>query len=257
MKTLEESVVNAMDGSDTRLFPYLPYLVQDLWEIGADPDAVIRLISKQFHDRSDFSVLDLGCGKGPVAIRLAKQFGCRCHGIDALPEFIAFAEQKAREYGVAHRCTFEPGDIREKIKRLTAFDVIILGSIGPVLGDYFATLTSLSACLAESGIIVIADGYTEAGSSFPHPAVQTHEEMIRQIDAAGMQLTDLEIIQQDEMKKTNEFIYKQLKKRCTELIRQHPEQKMLFERYLEQQEAENEILENRITCATMVITRKR
>lgn len=34
-KTIEESVVQAMDGTDAELFPFLPYILQDLWEIGA------------------------------------------------------------------------------------------------------------------------------------------------------------------------------------------------------------------------------
>ena len=50
MKTIEESVVIAMDGSDKELFPFLPYILQDVWEIGADPDAIIKLIKKQFNN---------------------------------------------------------------------------------------------------------------------------------------------------------------------------------------------------------------
>ena len=48
MGTIEESVVMAMDGSDTGLFPFLQFILQDLWEIGADPDAIIRLIFSTF-----------------------------------------------------------------------------------------------------------------------------------------------------------------------------------------------------------------
>jgi hypothetical protein len=46
MKTIEESIVIAMDGSDKELFPFLPIILQDLWEIGADPEAIIKLIRK-------------------------------------------------------------------------------------------------------------------------------------------------------------------------------------------------------------------
>jgi len=35
MGTIEESVVIAMDGSDTGIFPFLPFILQDLWEIGS------------------------------------------------------------------------------------------------------------------------------------------------------------------------------------------------------------------------------
>ena len=66
MKSLEESVVIAMDGSDPELFPFLPYIMQDLWEIGSDPETIIRLIRKHADKPAGMKVLDLGCGKGAV-----------------------------------------------------------------------------------------------------------------------------------------------------------------------------------------------
>ena len=34
MRSLEESVVTAMDGTNKKLFPFLPYIFQDIWEMG-------------------------------------------------------------------------------------------------------------------------------------------------------------------------------------------------------------------------------
>lgn len=153
MKTIEESVITAMDGSDKELYPFLPYILQDLWEIGADPDTIIKLFRKHSKNYSNLKILDLGCGKGAVSIRVSKEFGCACYGIDAIPEFIDFAQQKAKEYSVDHLCNFEIGDIREKIKELLGYDVIILGAIGPVFGDYYTTLTTVSSCLSKTDIL--------------------------------------------------------------------------------------------------------
>ena len=121
MKTIEESVVIAMDGTDKELFAYLPYILQDLWEIGAAPDAIINLIGKYFSVYDSLRVLDLGCGKGAVSIKVSKKIGCYCYGIDAIPEFIDYAKEKAIEYKVEHLCTFVTGDIREKVKTLQRF----------------------------------------------------------------------------------------------------------------------------------------
>ncbi|MBU4451076.1 MAG: methyltransferase domain-containing protein, partial [Actinobacteria bacterium] len=88
MKTLEESVVTAMDGSDSGLFPFSPYILQDLWEIGASPEVIIELVRKHTNNYYSLSILDLGCGKGAVSIKLAKEFNCTCLGIDAIKEFI-------------------------------------------------------------------------------------------------------------------------------------------------------------------------
>lgn len=63
-----------------------------------------------------------------------------------------------KEYRLSHLCSFETGDIRKKIKELNNFDIIILGAIGQVFGDYFTTLTILDRCLNQNGIIIIDDG---------------------------------------------------------------------------------------------------
>jgi ubiquinone/menaquinone biosynthesis C-methylase UbiE len=256
MKTIEESVVTAMDGSDNELFPYLPYILQDLWEIGADPDAIIRLISKHFADCADLKVLDLGCGKGAVSVKVSKSLGCKCHGIDAIPEFIDYAQQKALEFKVEHLCAFEIGDIREKVKNLSGYDIVILGAIGPVFGDYYTTLTTLSRCINKNGIFIIDDGYIENNCDFSHPLIQKQNTILQQIDSAGMQITEDEIFQQAFIKDSDDYIFDNLKKRCNELIDKYPDKKELFLNYIKKQEEENDVLENKVICSTMVISWK-
>jgi hypothetical protein len=238
MKTIEECVVTAMDGSDKELFPYLPYILQDLWEIGADPDAIIKLINKYFTNYADLEVLDLG------------------YGIDAIPEFIVFAKQKALEFKVEHLCTFETGDIREKVKELSGYDILILGAIGPVFGDYYTTLTTLSRCINKNGIFIIDDGYIENNSNYSHSLIQKQNTLLQQIDSAGMQLIENDIIKQDNIKDSDDFIFGNLKKRCDELIVKYPDKKKLFINYIQKQVEENDVLENKVICSTIVISKK-
>lgn len=256
MKTLEECVVTAMDGSDKELFPYLPYILQDLWEIGADPDAVIKLIKKHCTHTVGLKVLDLGCGKGAVSVSISREFGCTCHGIDAIPEFVEFARQKASEFKVSHLCTFETGDIRERVRELPAYDVVLLGAIGPVFGDYVSTLSTLAHCLRENGIFIIDDGYIDDDSEFSHPLIHKKADLLQQLEKAGMQLVDDDIMDSNDIKDSDEYIFDNLKKRCHELMEKLPEQQALFRRYIKQQEIENDILENKVIGTTMVIRRK-
>ena len=253
MKTLEESVVTAMDGSDTKLFPFLPYIMQDLWEIGSEPETMIRLIRKHVDNPAGMKVLDIGCGKGAVSVKVSKALGCQCHGIDAIPEFIAFARQKAEEYQVGHLCTFEVGDIRERVKDLAGFDIIILGSVGPVLGDHLTTLRTLSGCIHKDGMLIVDDGYTEDSSDFTHPLISKRKDLLQQVDAAGMNLVEEEIIPKDDIRASDDHIFKNIKIRCRELMEKHPADKKLFLDYLRQQEIENDVLENKIIASTMVI----
>jgi 2-polyprenyl-3-methyl-5-hydroxy-6-metoxy-1,4-benzoquinol methylase len=255
MKSIEESVVIAMDGSNKELFPYLPYILQDLWEIGTEPDIIIGLVRKHTTDQSSLRILDLGCGKGIVSVKLAREFGCLCFGIDAVKEFVTEANDKAREFGVERLCRFETGDIRERVTTLPRFDIIILGAIGPVLGDYYATLTTLSKCLTPNGMLIVDDGYIEDESQYIHPLIQKKEAVLQQVAAAGMKVIDEVIIQKDAIKESDDYIFERLQKRCLELIAKHPDKKELFEDYIQRQTDENDILETKIVCATIVIRR--
>lgn len=245
-----------MDGTDIELFPFLPYILQDIWEIGADPEIIIDMICRHAKSYHDLKVLDLGCGKGAVSIRIAQKLNCICHGIDAVVEFIDFAKQKAIEFQVDHLCKFEVGDIRDKIKELIAYDIIILGSIGPVFGNYYATLTSLQKCLDKEGIIIIDDGYVENAGDYSHLVMLSQEAIHQQINASGMQLIDEIIIDRADIRNSDDYIFDKLKKRCLELIDKHPDKQQLFYNYIKKQEEENEVLENKVTCSTMAIRKR-
>ncbi|KUG21645.1 putative methyltransferase [hydrocarbon metagenome] len=225
MKSLQESVLAAMDGTDVAQIPFFHYILQDLWEIGTDPSAVIELVRKHKKNYSGLRILDLGCGKGAVSVNLVCAFGCSCLGIDAIPEFVDVAREKAVAFDVGHRCRFEAGDIRIRVKEISGFDVIVLGSIGPVFGDYYQTLTALSPCLPQDGIIVIDDGYIDNHSRFSHLLIQKRETILRQIDDSGMRLIDETIIDHQAIKDSDDYIFQKIEQRCRELIRRHPEKK--------------------------------
>lgn len=253
MKTLEESVVVAMDGSDEELFPFLPYIMQDLWEIGASPGKIIKLIRKYFNHYANLKVLDLGCGKGAVSVKASQKLGCSCYGIDAVPEFVEFAKQKAIELKVNNLCTFETGDIREKAKNLTGYDIVILGAIGPVFGDYFTTLTTLSKCINKNGIFIIDDGYINDDSDYSHSLMFKKSAIIQQIARAGMKLVEDDIMDRKDIKDSDDYIFDNLKRRCYELIERYTHKQSLFLDYIKRQEIENDVLENKVTVTTMVI----
>lgn len=257
MKTIEESVLTAMDCTDSEILPYIPFILQDFWEIGSDPKVMINLIKKHLVNINKLAVLDLGCGKGVVSINIANQMNCECYGIDAIPEFISFSASKANEYGVGNLCKFEVGDIREKIKTLGKYDIIILGAIGQVFGNYFETLTILNNNLKDGGIIIIDDGYIEDKSSFKHEHVFSKSELKKQISEAGMQLIDEIIASEDENVTVNhETEYNNLLKRCQELSVKYPDKAEIFINYSNQQKKEYDNMKTEIKCSTMVVKRK-
>lgn len=256
MKTLADCVVASMDGSDGRLFPYLPYIMQDLWGIGSSPETIVALLQRYGSTRTKLKVLDLGCGKGLISIEIAKIFKCHCYGIDAIQEFIEEARQKAKEHDVWTFCTFEVGDIRSRISELKNYDVIVLGSIGPVLGDYYSTLTLLANCLSPEGVVVLDDGYLEENNGYSHPDISKKPELLKQIDDAGMELLDEVIMDRGDIRASNNHIFEKIDRRCRELITQYPNKKALFKNYVERQKEENEVLESKMVCSAMLLGQK-
>jgi ubiquinone/menaquinone biosynthesis C-methylase UbiE len=252
MKSLNESVVTAMDGSDELLFDYLPYILQDIWELGASPSVIIKLIKKHKNKYQNLKVLDLGCGKGAVSVQISKELNCSCFGIDAVKEFIDEANKKAREFGVEKLCNFKVGDIRLEIINQPKYDIIILGAIGPILGDYEKTLITLKNILDENGLIIIDDAYLDETINKRNSNELTKSLILENSANAGMKLIDEHIMNLDDLQSADNKMFQLIKERCEELIIKEPGKKKLFEDYIQLQKEENKKLENKLVCSTMV-----
>lgn len=242
-----------MDCAELELLPFLPYILQDFWEIGASPETILNLVKKHKSNYSLLKVADLGCGKGAVSIKLASELKCACLGIDAVEEFIEEAKRKAEENQLESLCSFEKGDIRERVKEIKDADVIVLGAIGPVLGSYSETFSKVSGCIKQDGIIIIDDGYIEDDSTFNHPLVEKKKDILLQIKNLGIEL--IEEVKGNQTEQMNEEYDKQYEfivKRCGELINKYPDKAALFQNYISKQNEEYDILKNEVVSATMV-----
>ncbi len=255
-KDVIQSVVESLDGSNqTLLFPYLPYILQDLWELGSDPKTVIRLIRANIPER-ELRILDLGCGKGVVSVALAKELNCHVTGIDAMNEFIREASEYARVLGVSDRCKFIKGDIRKLISKYTGYDIIILGAIGSVFGNVFETLTIVKSSLNSGAYVILDDCYIDDDKITDYNKCQRKSEFYRQIKEAGFDIICEDIFPREQIEKTEEGLIKHIRKRIYELISNEPEKKELFLGYLKSQEYETEILKNVVTTGTWLLKDK-
>ena len=261
MKTLEESIAAAMDTKDMDIVPFLPYILQDFWEMGTPPGIVIELIQKQYKNYPDLNVLDLGCGKGAVSVKLASALRCHCYGIDCIPEFIEASRNKAIEYQVDSLCQFEVADIRERIKELGKYDIIILGSIGPVFGDYYSTLTVLSKHLSAEGIIIIDDAYLndtnalQDSKSAIYDWVLPRQQILKQIRKAEMELIDEFTGKYSEFAESTKEM-ESITIRCNELKAKYPGKSSLFDKYEQDQIEGYDALDNDLIGSVMVVKRK-
>ena len=82
------------------------------------------------------------------------------------------------------------------------------------------------------------------------------QDLLHLINEAGMKLIEDDIMQSDRIKDSDDHIFSNLKKRCMELIVKHPDKEELFKNYIKKQVEENEVLENKVVCTTLVIKRR-
>jgi SAM-dependent methyltransferase len=253
---LRQSIIESLDGAaNPELYPYLPYILQDLWEMGTDPRAVVELVKKHIKT-APFEALDLGCGKGAVSIRLAEAFDCRVTGIDGLPEFIDEARSYAAKYNVTHKCRFEVDDARVRIKSLQDFDLAILGAVGQLFGNIFQTLISVGKTLKPGGYIIIDDGWLPDDSNTTYDRCLRKSEFYYQIEKAGFDILEERRFDSDLFNAANDEIWIAMKKRIDELIEKEPQKRNIFEHYLEVQQNEIEMMTTEIVCALWILKMK-
>ncbi len=251
MSNVEEKLAKSLTAEFTELIPYLPYLLQDLWELGSSPKDVIDMIQKHIQISENTKVLDLACGKGAVSVQVAKALGCMMKGIDIIPEFIDFAKKKAQEYGVKNLCEFKVGDINEVVKVEKDYDIVILGAVGDVLGTPEQTTQKLKGTVKNGGYIIIDDVYGNNDSDGIYP---TREKWILFFQNAGVKLIDERFNKEDELKDLNDEQQSFIVKRANELKEKHPEKAYLFESYIKSQQAECDELENELIGVTMFLS---
>lgn len=249
MGTLEEKLAKSLTAESTELIPYLPYLLQDLWEMGSSPGDILEVITKHIFVSEKTRVLDLACGKGAVSVKLAGQLGCHIKGIDIIPEFIDYAIGKSREFGVEDLCEFAAGDITQSVKTEKDYDIVILGSAGDVLGNPEETITLLKNTIKKGGYIVIDDAYGN-GNNENYP---DREQWLEIFNNTGVRLVDEKIIEDDEMTSLNNEQQALIMKRAGELKGRLPEKAHLFDGYILSQQEECDELENEISGVTMLL----
>ena len=257
MKTLDESIARSMECSGSEIIEYLPYILQDFWEIGAASGKIAEVIRNYFDGYPGLRILDLGSGKGAVSIKIARELNCHCFGIDGVQEFVDFANRKAEEHNVAGHCVFEKNDVRERLKTLGKFDVVILAATGPVFDDYYLALRELTDHLTENGIVIIDDAYIDDGSSFNSPVIFHKTELYEQISGAGMTVVEENLF--EDMRELEESYHSEMEfieKRCRELINTYPGKAGIFREYMETQKKEYTSLSNDVTCVLLVVKKQ-
>lgn len=269
-----EKLAESLTAETTDLIPFLPYLLQDFWSLGAPPEDVLALLTDHPPASVDGAVpcaLDLACGKGAVSIALAKALGMRVKGIDLMEAFLEEGRRRAEAEGVGALCTFVHGDVNEAVRTergrdQRGWDLTIWGAAGNLLGAYSDTVRLLAETVRPGGLLIIDDGVVESEeararqrfSALPYPTLAEWHALFAQ---NGLRVLASHAFDEGpESNSAGEPAYAQdlanISRRADELAARHPEHRAMFAAYVQSQRAEYEDLAGDVT-GTMWLLQKR
>ena len=133
MRTRSAAEIAEYFGVDPSITSLIPTLLADFYALGSYPDRIASMLAP-LGLPTPSRVLDIGCGKGAVAIEIARALGLQVHGVDMLEAFVKEARQRAGAQGVETLCSFECGDAHELLEQPAQYDVVLLISVGEIFG---------------------------------------------------------------------------------------------------------------------------
>ena len=250
MSDLISECADSIDAS-VDMMPFIPELLSGLWDIGASSEKIIELIEENY-GKDEASCIDLGCGKGSVAIKIAKNFKFNVFGIDGINEFIEEAKQYAKEYKVDYLCRFEVNDIKNVIYGDKKYDIVIMAAVGGVLGDIGITVKKLKPLTKKDGLIIIDDCVLSDDSSLSSKQTDwkvcstkylSFSDAKKYIKSQDLEIIDYYIQPDFEMKQINDYNTRIIEKNVERLKKKYPDKVRLFNKYLKNQIEESKELE--------------
>ena len=106
-------------------------------------------------------VLDVGCGKGEMLVRLIERFGVSALGVDPNGSFLGEARARAAERlgPAATRLELREEEISRATIEARSFDAGLCVGSTHAFGDYDDTLRALRRAVRPGGTILVGEGY--------------------------------------------------------------------------------------------------
>lgn len=242
---------SSLDLTNDELENYIPDLLKGLWELGSMPEYIVELIDRNNLGK-DKNIIDLGCGKGAVLVKLAQHFDIKAIGVDIVADFIEEANIYANEYAVSDKLQFMTEDIIETLKTTTKQDIVIYGYDSEILGDLDNSLKELTNCIKKDGYILLEFMFANQ----PTEGIVTDGEMKDIIERTGYRILDRIDWNRETLKQTNRQNTEIIKENVKRLISQYPDKKEMFNEYLLNQIDECKELESDCLCTTLLLGQK-
>jgi SAM-dependent methyltransferase len=259
----ERAQIAAALDATPELVPHLAELLADLWDLGSSPALITRWLRDLGLPRGT-RVLDLGCGKGAVSLTLARELGFQVHGVDLFEPFVHEARARGEEWGLAGRCRFEKGDLREVARTAEGYDVVVYASVG-ALGPLDACVGVMRGCVHEGGFLVIDEGFlapgSEAGKAIPdlpgHENLASYEESRRRLESHGDEILREHILEPAEMRAMDERYIRSISARAEALAKARPEDADVVRSYVVRQRRAASAWERSSVSASWLLRKSR
>lgn len=224
-------------GADPELLPILGELLAPLADLGSPTRRLAALLAA--HGVGPRSrVLDLGCGKGALAIELASVAGCRVIGIDGFEPFLEEARVAAARRGVEARCTFVEGDVRRArtlVRRMRAAkcDAVVMTG----LWEISRAAPLVRSLVRPGGVYLLDDAVRDArharGAEFED--VPTRADVARGIEGMGDEVVSCCVIPASVVRASTARMLRGLEASGAEAMRRNPVMRRSIRAFLEQQ----------------------
>jgi len=255
MRSAEEMIAYALE-MDVSLLPYAAELLADFEELGSDAELIVDVI-RRLNLPVSARVVDLGSGKGAVALEIARETGCETVGVELFEPFVISARALADAAGVAGQCRFVHGDVLKMAEQVGEFDVAVYAALGDVLGPLETTVDVVRRYVRPGGYLVISDAFVSESGSTEFDGFENYarlEETRRRLTTHGDELIHEVIEGADDEEDSQEANF--IATRASALARSNPRDAQALLAFAKDQEDQYAYMEDNLVGAIWVLKRR-
>lgn len=240
---LRREVARSVD-APASLVPYFEQLFAGMPSLGSSP----RRLTNSLHAagvEQGARVLDLACGKGAIAVELARRLGCSVTAVDACPAFLEEGRRRAANAGVANRVRFIESDVRAFARAAARarrrWDAALMIGLLPI--EEAAPM--LRTLVRSRGIYAIDDVFRDTNLTSRRSeflTVPTRSECREIIEASGDRLIAVDVTSPSRLRALNDSLYKRLAQNARALRASTPSLARDLEAFLSNQRHANRLL---------------
>jgi SAM-dependent methyltransferase len=157
----------------------------------------IRLAGEYLRLGPHSSVLDLACGKAGPAVVLAREFGCRIHGVEISGVFADAARRRIVDAGLEHLISIEVADASQASLEAGSYDVALCIGAAFVWGHIGAAAAVLASVVGQGSPIALGEPFWLQPGREERAFVDLPATVAR-LEAAGVDLTGMVAASQDD-----------------------------------------------------------